>query len=121
MWSTAGPTVVGEPRQRVATQEAGGIVIDAEIGGIRHGNVDRQSGYSRLVKHVGKHRCGTMVELILNDEIYPLGDEPGGILYGFLGAVVVIGHQQLDVSLIRCLSKPCVSFWQNGWSPQSCA
>ena len=82
--------LLSEPCQSIATHNARSVVIDAKVDGAGHRNINRQSRYFRLVKHIGEDRSNSMMELILDYEINPLRYQPRRIFHSLLRAVTVI-------------------------------
>ena len=82
--------VLRNPRaQRFAGQIPGPVVVAAEVGGARHGDIDGDGRDAGAVKAIHHHVRGARIYLVLDRQLHPGIDERLRVLERLLGAQLV--------------------------------
>lgn len=95
------PAFDGLRGKQLAGFDAHAVVIDAEVGGMRVGNVEGDERDAGIGDFVGNDGRGLLIDLEFDDEIDVVADEFLGNTDGGGAVVAVVEHDEIDARLIR--------------------
>ena len=90
------PVLLGPAAQVPPADEAGLIVVRAEIDRARVRYFDGDDGDARFQKLGGDHRGDALVSLEFEDQIHMFLHQQIGVAQGFLHTVAVVDHDEVD-------------------------
>jgi hypothetical protein len=102
----AGPVVFGPLAERAAPNQAGLVVVCAEVHRPRMGNFNGYHGDACRQKSRRNHRSHVFIRLELDGDIHFLADQQVGIAKRSLRAVAVVHFDQIHTVRGGCLPYP---------------
>src|SRR5262245_30407854 len=91
------PMFFRPPPERPPPDQAGVVVIGAEVGGAGMRNLHGNHWYVRRYKLGRNHRSHALVSLVLHHQIYPFADQMLGVAQRLARAVTVVHDNQVHL------------------------